>query len=376
MINYGPFKSFIFTVLICIIFFAFLEIVSRVCFGDIYDKEGEYRLYSRFLPEHEGFIEDKYLFWKFKPNWRGERLGVSWNSNSFGLRDEEFLMQKPPDTFRILSLGESGTFGTNVEPEETYSKQLETLLNNHRKKSKLRFQVINAGMPSYTSFQGLIYLKRYGLKFQPDLIMIYFHSSDALPAYFVRTHEDKGFMDLFDYRLVGPGITDRESYIRRCYLSGLLSLLNKSVFYKAFSGYVLQAKYYIYTMKNKDKLNSQKKGDYEIFFTKQRVPEEDRRWIFSNFISLAKRNSIKLLILIPPYVQYGYPDGYNSFPWIMPDDDVHILDLGTAFKDSGYSREQFFAEGDDAHPTVLGHKIEAEAIYNYLIDRVCGYEFQ
>lgn len=361
------FKRIVLCLIICSIFFAFLEIVARLCLRHIYDKEGEYKIYSSFLPQHEGFVEDKYLFWKFSPNWRGKRSGVSWNSNSFGLRDVEFPMKKPSNTFRILSLGESGACGTNVELGETYSKQLEKLLNRDNNNPELQFQVINAGMPSYTSFQGLIYLKRYGLKFQPDLIMTYFVSSDDLPSYFIRNPKPAAFMDLFDYRFVGPGITDRELYIRRCYLSGLLRLLNKSVFYKALAGTILKTKYYIYTQINKDKLISQKRDDFDIFFRAKRVPEEDRRWVFSNFISLAREHSIKLLILIPPYVQY-FLEERNPFAWVTHTDDVHILDLGIAFKNSGYSRERFFADSDEAHPSALGYRIAAEAIYDYLVN--------
>jgi hypothetical protein len=45
-----------------------------------------------------------------------------------------------------------GTFGEGVASEETYSQVLEKLL--HARFSQIEFQVINAGVSSYTSYQG------------------------------------------------------------------------------------------------------------------------------------------------------------------------------------------------------------------------------
>jgi hypothetical protein len=358
-------KRIFFIVIICCSFFLCLEIISRILFGSIYKDGSEYQLYSRFLPEHQGYVEDKYLFWRFRPNWKGERCGVNWNSNSLGLRDVEFPLRKDPNTFRILSLGESGTFGSNIELEDTYNKQLEGLLNKSGYGKKTQFQVINAGQPSYTSFQGLIYLKRFGLKLKPDLIMVYFDSNDRLPSYFVRTSKPMGFMDIFDYRLVGPGITDRELYIKRQYFSVPLEILNKSVFYKSLSGLILHAKSY-FQLKQLKKMKL-KREEWKIISRPERVPQKDREWVFNNFISIAKKNHIKLLILIPPYVQEDKGDYYS---WITQDEDIYILDLSSAFENSSYSHDELFGVGEGCHPLALGHKIEAETIYNFLVTRV------
>jgi len=50
-------------------------------------------------------------------------------------------------------LGDSCTAGHQLPTEKTYTKLLEKLLN--REKGIKTFELINAGVPGYTSFQGL-----------------------------------------------------------------------------------------------------------------------------------------------------------------------------------------------------------------------------
>jgi hypothetical protein len=50
---------------------------------------------------------------------------VTYQINSYGLRDREFPLEKPPNTYRILMLGDSYTFGIGSNLEDTFSKRLE-----------------------------------------------------------------------------------------------------------------------------------------------------------------------------------------------------------------------------------------------------------
>lgn len=88
--------------------------------------------------------------------------------NQKGFRGEEF----PPDLgkkTRILTLGESTTFGWGVKDNETYPAYLMALFTETDK-----IQVINGGIPSYTSSQTLEYLKEILAKdaLKPDIILI------------------------------------------------------------------------------------------------------------------------------------------------------------------------------------------------------------
>lgn len=96
--------------------------------------------------------------------------------NSQGLRGREISVQKAPGVYRILCLGDSSTFGWGVNDEETYPAQLEDLLNEELPDKT--FEVLNAGATAYSSRDYLDYLKKKGLRADPDLVIVGFFPND------------------------------------------------------------------------------------------------------------------------------------------------------------------------------------------------------
>ncbi|MEK7251148.1 MAG: SGNH/GDSL hydrolase family protein, partial [Bacteroidota bacterium] len=130
-------------------------------------------------PQGEGHyhpIGDNILHHKFKPYSTGRlkasELDTDYNINSLGLRDKEYSVQKPPSTFRILMLGDSFTEGDGVFSNETFSKRLEEKLQSQQ--GGMKFEVINAGVGSYSSLLEYLYVKNYGLQLNPDLVILNF----------------------------------------------------------------------------------------------------------------------------------------------------------------------------------------------------------
>ncbi len=101
---------------------------------------------------------------------------VSYNINSQGLRDKEYPLEKPQNSYRILSLGDSFTEGWGVKIEDSYPKQLETLLNSHI--TDQRYEVINTGVAGYSTVLEYLYLKNKGLNTNPDMVTLAFDMSD------------------------------------------------------------------------------------------------------------------------------------------------------------------------------------------------------
>jgi lysophospholipase L1-like esterase len=96
------------------------------------------------------------------------------NVNSFGFRGKEFSLIKPDNTFRIICIGESTTFGIGSSSDEfTYPVLLERYLSGRKENSDLKIEVINAGIPSYVSFQCYALLGLELTSLDPDLIIIY-----------------------------------------------------------------------------------------------------------------------------------------------------------------------------------------------------------
>lgn len=113
------------------------------------------------------------LYWRLKPNQncftKIDHKPV--HINAHGTRGPDFADAKPPGTLRILSLGDSRTFGWGLTDEETYSRRLERALQAHAGSSR-KIEVINAGVNAWSFPQMLVYFREFGLKWQPDAVIL------------------------------------------------------------------------------------------------------------------------------------------------------------------------------------------------------------
>jgi lysophospholipase L1-like esterase len=121
----------------------------------------------------ERYSSDPDLFWKLAPNQNVvTKVGKKpVRINSHGTRGGEFEAVKPAGTFRVLCLGDSRTFGWGLTEDETYSRRLEALLRKAAP-AGTRLDVINAGVNAWSYPQMLIYLKRDGLAYSPDVVIV------------------------------------------------------------------------------------------------------------------------------------------------------------------------------------------------------------
>jgi lysophospholipase L1-like esterase len=135
------------------------------------------------MPEDlAGLLEwDRELFWRVRPNLDKTFQGVRVVTNRHGHRSPE-LGPKTGNTFRILCLGESTTFGVGVENEATYAAGLERALA--ARDPGRSYQVINAGVSAYSTFQSFKYLELRGAELQPDLVLFYHEFNDYMPTSF------------------------------------------------------------------------------------------------------------------------------------------------------------------------------------------------
>jgi lysophospholipase L1-like esterase len=105
-----------------------------------------------------------------KPGSHYEWQSIPVDINSHGLRGPETIYEKPPDTFRILNLGDSIVMGWGVREENTYGRRLESMLDESG--GRQHVEVINAGVPGWNLENALSYLQAEGLKHEPDLILL------------------------------------------------------------------------------------------------------------------------------------------------------------------------------------------------------------
>ncbi|HEV8188291.1 MAG TPA: GDSL-type esterase/lipase family protein [Pyrinomonadaceae bacterium] len=142
-------------------------------------------------PQQSGIFEgDPLLLWRLKPNldhvyW--DFTVVTTNGQSF--RADYPIGRKPAETFRIVCLGDSVTFGYRVPPvwpdkpndyDPTWQPFPVLLEKELRMANPNRsIEVFPMAVPGYTSHQGLAWLKRDIDYLQPDVVIASFGWNDV-----------------------------------------------------------------------------------------------------------------------------------------------------------------------------------------------------
>jgi hypothetical protein len=171
-----------------IVFLAFLlEGSARLAFsipqiGKRLEGNENYTYLRNWVREHQksgtatyyaSDIYDPSKGWIPKPNLREVRAfnNKILNTNSKGFRGKkDFPYLKNNARLRILILGDSFTFGDEVNDDETYSSYLQEMLPHT--------EVINMGVHGYGHDQMLILFKEEGVKYQPDIVILGFLQLD------------------------------------------------------------------------------------------------------------------------------------------------------------------------------------------------------
>lgn len=92
-------------------------------------------------------------------------------TNSFGQRGGSVNLEKTGGKKRILILGDSNAFGYAIKEENMFSSLLSEQLS-------ASYEVINSSVFGYGTDQQLLLLKREGLRFNPDIVLIAFSAGD------------------------------------------------------------------------------------------------------------------------------------------------------------------------------------------------------
>lgn len=97
------------------------------------------------------------------------RFGHEVSFNSLGMRDVEPRASKEPDALRVLVLGDSFMEALQVPLEASFPRLLE---RNLRALSGRQIEVISCGVGGWGTDDELQYLREYGLRLQPDVILV------------------------------------------------------------------------------------------------------------------------------------------------------------------------------------------------------------
>jgi lysophospholipase L1-like esterase len=180
---------------------------------------------------YELYEWDRFLFFRLRSHVKLELLDpiapkpvrdrTRWvvQTNSRGFRSPEFADAGEPSAVRVAALGDSSTFGWGVQDFETYPRRLEAALQRELRgpDDRRSVEVLNLGVPGYSTFQGKTLLERQALGWSPDVITWSYLANDGAPT----------------------GEPDAAAYQRRLGVAGAaLELLHRSRAFEAFEGWV------------------------------------------------------------------------------------------------------------------------------------------
>lgn len=316
------------TFLLC---FAALEIILRIAgYGNL-----------------EIYVPDPKLYWKLKPNQdcftKIDHKPV--HINSHGTRGPEFTTEKPANTVRVLSLGDSRTFGWGLSEAETYSGRLQELLQQKFGASK-KVEVINAGVNAWSYPQMFVYFRDYGLAFKPDVVILgeanlWTQFSESNSPAFVRQM-------MWRVRL--------KNFLRHF----------------AIYHYVIEVKLIHFYQRERTKFIPVDPSQDPLFKAEQQKdPDALFRSAMENLCRLARTNGVKPVLLFLPTV--GDLNATNTSSVLKEKRLVHeelnvpLVDLTPELKPQG---KALYLEADPAHLNAGGNEIIAEKLFQTLTNLV------
>lgn len=160
----NPRKKFLFACMPLIILFLLSELGVRLAGST------ECKAVEPQTGDWETMIADRDLLWKLEPNTVFKTGQDVTRINDVGLRERLDINQKKrPGEIRILMTGDSSIYGWGVTDKETVAVFLEKQLQRRLRKP---IEVINMGIPGYSTEQTIRLLNKVGWKYEPDLVIV------------------------------------------------------------------------------------------------------------------------------------------------------------------------------------------------------------
>jgi len=216
-------RKLLYTILVFLIFLVVAESAARLFEMYLQSADVDEPIHPGWQAEFFGEIldwhePDPFLLWRFKANLDNPLI----RTNSRHLLGSEFQPLKPPETFRIMILGDSSPVGLGLKSRsEAFDTKLRQLLQKDYAGVE-NIEIINAAVPGYTSEQIKIFCEREAFKYDPDLVILYCGNNDAsISGYYsdrelLESQNLQGIRDFFSnfalYRVTGALFaTNRES---------------------------------------------------------------------------------------------------------------------------------------------------------------------
>ncbi len=268
--------------------------------------------------------------WSFRKTW-SQRYG---HLNAHGHRDHPFSIDKPPNTFRILTIGDSLTYGEGIQQLDLiYTEILEKQLN--RSSHGLKYEVLNVSHSGWNVREYLSALTDPGLAYEPDLVMIGFYLNDIEMDQHSRPKS----------RFVPEPV------------HGLLSRMS-------------YAYWYLFNAADSVLGSDQRWLDYYLSYT----APDGRHWkqfvtVWQEIMAVCVDARVKPVVIILPQLNWlddshPFVPLYSNVERISKTYGAEVLNLFPSVK--GQDPQRLHVGVTDGHPSEHAHRIYANQIFEFL----------
>jgi lysophospholipase L1-like esterase len=273
--------------------------------------------------------------------WAQKHYDYLWKGHPLDVRSLHLDKAKPAGAFRVLTLGDSRTWGDKIpRTQNVWPFVLERLLQRQDRP----LQVVNLAVCGFTTVNEAEMLEREGWSYKPDLIILQFYINDTLPSgpNFSRKGEEWHFRTRPLLPVLHPTL-DGHSYFYS-YLNARFGLWQVKRFYP--DGYApLFADNFAGWQACKDAI--------------RRMAEQAQQ-----------RNVPMMMVLFPAFepsskmddASYPHVGIYRKVKAAAEGMGLPVLDVRPAYARFGRIGRTWWALPCDPHPNVEAHRIIAQTI--------------
>jgi lysophospholipase L1-like esterase len=304
------------------------------------------------------------------PNAEGSAWGTQIKINSYGFRDREYRLEKGSGVYRIITIGDSITFGNLLQAEDVYPEQLEALYEAEGK----HVEVLNLGLGGYNTLQEVSTLEQIGIQFAPDLVVVGYcinDIGDTSPNLRYIQAAQKYGSSIYHLRLVQL-------------IQSRLDKLNLSEYSRTINSharFVRDNKNYIVETGDDQALNNRinhlrlslkvdkKALDYFVPMYLSRPHLGKLRYALEKLKTLQEKYGFNVIVVIIPVLTESYQDIYRAVYNIVEHEfyrvGFDVINVYEVFESSGF-KSLLTREWDSVHPNKRGHRLMANQLYEYI----------
>ncbi|HUF64060.1 MAG TPA: hypothetical protein VMN36_18425 [Verrucomicrobiales bacterium] len=126
-------------------------------------------------------IRDDFLERDLLPSRSVTWNGLQFSTNQWGMRDQEYTLQKPAGALRIALMGPSHVMGNGVGDGEVFESLVEERLNREFRLTGFEgFEILNFGVDGYCMTQQVTMLEDRVFNFSPDVVIATGYQADTV----------------------------------------------------------------------------------------------------------------------------------------------------------------------------------------------------